>query len=318
MIFVGEHHPMQKPGPDESTVPRENDDAASPPAPSRRGSRAAVFAAAALLFFVLAAAAYNENLRLSAALTAAQAQIVAREQQNKGLKEQVAALQQQNQGSTARLSLTVSRLQSQLKTQREQLARLMVSETTLQQMPLPVPDWQVPAADAAAAGAAGETGEKGARAIRLLRPVNRAVTDTTPVLESETVPGAGTYSVRLERAGSGAALTPPRQIAPGRWQVTTPLSPGERYQWTVTAARGDDAAPLQSPAGRFYIVSADDQRAIASARGRYAAAPLALGVAYARLGLWDEAAQQFQVVLKATPNHPTARRWLRELQERKN
>ncbi len=270
-----------------------------------RGAFAAGAAAVlALGLLVVTTLLYQENKRLSAALSAGQSQAATQEKERSLLEARLGTLQQQNRGSTERLTRTAAQLQSQMKTQRLQVARLMASETALQQIPLPVPDWQIRVPKNPA--------------IRLIRPVDQAISDTRPTLEVDPVGGDTAYSVRLVRHDSGKEVSQIRQAAPGRWQVTTPLEPGAAYYWTVTTQRGDDPIPLTSSAS-FSVLSAEDRRTMATAAtGKYAREPLALCVLYARMGLWDQTEKQLQSLLKTTPNHPTAKRWLSQLQERRN
>lgn len=49
-------------------------------------------------------------------------------------------------------------------------------------------------------------------------------------------------------------------------------------------------------------------------RQTFVKSPFALGTAYARLGLWSEAAEQFRAARESNPDNSVAKRWLDEIE----
>ena len=131
-------------------------------------------------------------------------------------------------------------------------------------------------------------------------------------MEFRRAAGATDYRVLLEIADANEECPAPVALAPTRWQAPTALRPGRVYQWQVMARRGEKS--LRSPLAKFYVLSAADSRELAAARRKFAQNPLALGIVYAKFGLRDRAAAQFQAALKAHPNRTAAKRWLEALQ----
>ncbi|HZP81833.1 MAG TPA: hypothetical protein VFB21_09370 [Chthonomonadaceae bacterium] len=270
-------------------------------------------AAGIVLFFAWTAPARVQRDRLASALVERAAQIAQAEQENKALGEELAALQQK-QGDAARLTEKLKRLNVQVKDQSLQIARLSESEAVLQQMPLPTPDWMQARESGIVRGGGGP--ETSAPQIVLLRPVHTALLDTTPTLECRPVSGATGYQISLEREGSNEEVPAPKPLAATRWQVETPLQPGAVYKWAVTAQRGNEL--LRSPVATFYILSVAEQREIATARQKYAQSPLTLGAVYARLGMLDEAEQQFRLAAHSASHPAVAKRWLQEIEARRS
>lgn len=253
-------------------------------------------AAAGLLVYVMfAAPAQRQRDRLASSLTEREAARVR-------LEQELATLKRQNQGE-------VGRLAARLKAQEVRMARLDQDAAVLQQLPLPTAEWILSRGDGTVRG--GGNGGGPAPEIALIRPVDTAVSVTTPTLEARPVAGVTNYQVSLEMADSTEEVPSLKPLSSARWQVTRPLQPGKVYQWAVSAQ--GETRPLRSPLVRFYVLTEADKAEIEKARKAHASNPLALGALYARLGLKAEAEQQFRAALKADSKHPVATRWLNEI-----
>ncbi len=267
-------------------------------------------AAGVALFFALTVPARTQRDRLAATLAARNAEIARAEQAKTEAQQQLAALQQQSQGNTGRLAREVDRLKTQVKQQGIQVARLTEAETTLQQMPLPAPDW-MPSRQGSVMRGGGGT-ETQAPEITPVQPVNTAIAETTPILEVRPVSGATHYQISLESPDPNVEIPAPKPLSATRWQAAAPLQPGKVYQWAVTAQRGDKS--LRSPLVKFYVLSPAEKQEIEAARRRYAHSPLTLGTIYARLGMTAEAEQQFRAGVNSGQDASVAQRWLQELE----
>ena len=72
---------------------------------------------------------------------------------------------------------------------------------------------------------------------------------------------------------------------------------------------------IESAAARFYVVSAEDYGLIQKVKKQLPGSHLALGVAYERCGLYEEAAQEYRALRRQNANSALARRLLREAVE---
>ncbi|MGC8863974.1 MAG: hypothetical protein ACP5R5_14555, partial [Armatimonadota bacterium] len=63
-----------------------------------------------------------------------------------------------------------------------------------------------------------------------------------------------------------------------------------------------------SRAAAFRVISAEDMAAIREVQHRLPGSRLALAVVYESIGLYSEAAQEYQAVRRANPQSPLARR----------
>jgi hypothetical protein len=268
-------------------------------------------AAGALLFYAALLPVRKQAEHQALALKEREEQLLRVAQEKEAQMQELTELKQQGQGEASRLGKELNHLKAKTKEQGIQIAQLKEESTLLQEMPLPRAEWLTAGESGRLRGGNGEPDSS--LMIKLLRPVNAAVRDATPTFEVRPLPGVTDYQISLEQEGSLEEVPAPKQLSATRWQVTTPLEPGKVYQWAVTAQRGQER--LRSPMAKFLVLTLAQQREIEEGQTKYAGKPLLLGALYARLGLREEAEQQFRAALKANPNQTTAKRWLKESQE---
>jgi hypothetical protein len=129
-----------------------------------------------------------------------------------------------------------------------------------------------------------------------LAPSGTAVTDGTPPLSWQPIPGALSYRVAIfdQQFNEVAASAP---LTTNRWTPTDELPRATTLVWQVTArlADGSDVlapAPPQ-PEARFTILDAAAVAATDALRERLKDQPLALGILLAKSGLIVDAATAF-------------------------
>jgi hypothetical protein len=146
----------------------------------------------------------------------------------------------------------------------------------------------------------------------LLRPVGQVVRNRNPTFMWKPLTGASRYVVTVadDKMNEVATSEP---LTSAQWRVPVPLKWGALYSWQVTAFKdGQEVVSpvMPAPQARFMILDqtrAEELRQVEHAFPNY---HLGLGVLYARAGLLDEAEQEFQAELKASPNSAVARKLL--------
>jgi hypothetical protein len=104
------------------------------------------------------------------------------------------------------------------------------------------------------------------------------------------------------------------------WRPSTPLARGRVYQWQVRATT-KDGRELKIPAvgqedAKFKILSHRESNEVEQARRAYSNSHLVMGTIYAKVGLVNEARQQFRALLKANPESRIGRRILASLKRK--
>lgn len=150
---------------------------------------------------------------------------------------------------------------------------------------------------------------------RLLSPVGVVIADRQPLLKWSPLPGASSYTVTVTDANyDEVAVSQP--LTGFEWRVPVALAPGSTYTWQVSARRGEDevrSPTMPAPAAKFKLLSSASEREVRRARRLYAGSHLLLGVIYARAGLLDEAAREFQALSEINPGSALPRRLLRSV-----
>jgi hypothetical protein len=149
---------------------------------------------------------------------------------------------------------------------------------------------------------------------RPISPVATAVRSDRPMLKWNAVSPSSGYRISLaalQKQGSQETKTLEATV-PGNvtaWQSPIPLDRDAAYSWTVTPlppANHRHYTTLFVPTtSRFRTLSESDVALSAYAAQHYAASdPVRLGMVYARLGLLDDAGEQFHRYLDANPESP--------------
>lgn len=158
------------------------------------------------------------------------------------------------------------------------------------------------------------SGKPGETVFVVVAPQGVMVETEQPRLQWSPLSAAKQYVVTItDQNFNEVARSQP--LTATHWDVPVKLKRGRLYQWqviAVTAGGQELTAPAPSaPEARFKVLSPEAFALVRRARQRYAAAPLELGVIYARVGLLPEAVQSLK---QASRQSPVARQLLQQLQ----
>lgn len=150
----------------------------------------------------------------------------------------------------------------------------------------------------------------------LLGPTSVIIVDDQPTFHWQPLNGATNYTVSVFDSNFNPVLRSEPQTAT-QWSPPVSLERGKIYFWEVTAARdGQEITSPAAPAPRaqFKILEAEKLVEINQAKKAHPDSHLVLGILHARAGLLEEAEREFQLLAKANPRSPVARRLLRRVQ----
>jgi len=139
--------------------------------------------------------------------------------------------------------------------------------------------------------------------LKLISPVGTAVATETPIFRWSKVEEATGYRLNLALRGRESPTRtfdlPSNQTT---WKISTPLASGQTYEWEVQAIRNDETleqAPAPpEPEAIFYVLDRPQQIDVSKQREKLSRSHLALGLAYARAGLIDDARDEFRALEK--------------------
>ncbi len=137
-------------------------------------------------------------------------------------------------------------------------------------------------------------------------PIGRVVMTAYPVFKWSAVDLADSYRVQVYD-DSGNLLT--EQITKETYlKLSSPLPRDRTYRWRVAVRFGEqDSSWVRSAVSAFYVLSEQDYNAINKARGSLGGSHLAMGAAYESVGLYEEAANEYRLLLRRNPNSKLAR-----------
>jgi hypothetical protein len=162
----------------------------------------------------------------------------------------------------------------------------------------------------------GESGEGSAFA--LSGPVGVVVATDRPTFRWRALGGASSYVVTVYDSGlNELAASPP--LSGTQWKASSALSRGGVYIWQVTATKDEQkiVSPVApAPEAKFKVLGHAELAELERARRKHPNSHLLLGTLYARAGLLDDAAREFQALLKANPSSAVARKLLRSVKAR--
>lgn len=149
----------------------------------------------------------------------------------------------------------------------------------------------------------------------LSSPVGAVVESPRPRFTWQPVGGATRYVVEVyDQSFSKVAAS--GDLTQTEWAPPNDLRRGAIYSWEVTAYThgGASRAPAPpAPEARFKVLDEIHARELARAKREAPGSHLALGVLYARAGLLDEAAHEFEILVAANPRSGVARKLLRDV-----
>jgi hypothetical protein len=141
--------------------------------------------------------------------------------------------------------------------------------------------------------------------IPLLAPVGVARLDDHPTFTWQRLAGATNYTVSIFDSNFNRVASSGPQAAYS-WTVPSSLARGKKYFWEVSAlldGREITTSPVApAPRAQFVIVDRKAAVEIDQLRKSNPNSRLALGIAYARAGLLDDAEREFESLAAANPN----------------
>jgi hypothetical protein len=147
-------------------------------------------------------------------------------------------------------------------------------------------------------------------------PVGRVTIEDRPQLRWKPLKGATGYQVAVVD-DKFRIIETSGQLTTTSWQPSKPLPRGTNYSWQVTATLPDGSKSMSpaspAPQARFRVVERDIHDDIQTQLRSDNPSHLALGVAYARAGLKQEARREFEKLVKQNPDSQIARRLLRSM-----
>ena len=138
--------------------------------------------------------------------------------------------------------------------------------------------------------------------IPLLAPVGVARLDDRPTFTWQRLAGATSYTVSIFDSNFNRVASSGPQES-NTWTVPSSLARGKKYFWEVSALLdGREVMSPVAPAPRAQFLIVDRKAAVEIDQLRNSNSRLALGIAYARAGLLDEAEREFELLVEANPN----------------
>lgn len=155
-------------------------------------------------------------------------------------------------------------------------------------------------------------------AFRVLTPVATRAREPQPTLRWAACSGAAAYFVTLAKLDGTGDLSSPR--LPGTqtsWTVSEPLASGAIYRWQVEAVDADGETLAKTsippaPDARFQVLAGPQRDELARVEAKFGQFPLVMATAYGRVGLTEEAADQWALLAREHPGSALARRWAQE------
>jgi hypothetical protein len=149
----------------------------------------------------------------------------------------------------------------------------------------------------------------------LRSPVGTFVEETRPTFRWQSLSGAREYKVTVFNAQLNLIETSP-QLHSTEWKSSIPLKRRQVYLWQVTATR--DLEQVVSPVppaaeAKFKIISEAQATELNELKRDGGQSHYALGLAYARAGVLDQAEQELTLVPDSDPAHAPAQKYLAQL-----
>jgi anti-sigma factor RsiW len=163
-------------------------------------------------------------------------------------------------------------------------------------------------------------GGKEGVAFALVSPLGTAVSSARPTFRWQKLAGATGYTVTVLDSDFNPVSKSP--VLPStNWTIAEPLERGRTYVWVVTAIQ--DGKEVKSPVApapeaRFKVLDKEMTDEVLKTRRAYHDSHLFSGLVYAQAGLLDEAEREFDLLLRANPKSPVARKLLRNVKALRN
>jgi tetratricopeptide (TPR) repeat protein len=147
-----------------------------------------------------------------------------------------------------------------------------------------------------------------------IKPVGAVIATTQPTFRWKQVAGATGYTVTIYRNNLKESIS--SQTLTGTQWTAPPLTRGATYSWQIRAIKDNSETISPSPdarEARFRVLSQSEFDNLEKIRESYSKSHLALGVIYARMGLFDEAEREFRALLADNPGSNIVKQLLRSV-----
>lgn len=152
----------------------------------------------------------------------------------------------------------------------------------------------------------------------LVEPVGKIVRSDRPVLRWKPLAGAVSYTVAIVNANF-RVVEQSQSLSNTHWTPLQPLPRGANYYWQVTATLPDGSEVTSptapAPQAKFRVLDASMFDSLKLLERANTDSHLAWGVLYAKAGLMDEAAAEFEQLVKANPRSSVARKLLESVRK---
>src|SRR5262245_11969894 len=152
-------------------------------------------------------------------------------------------------------------------------------------------------------------------AFPLVSPLATVVSEQQPSFRWGRLEGATGYTVSIYDADF-KRIARSEEVNDTAWRLPIKLERGVVYTWQVTAVRNGEAitSPVKpAPEARFKVLDNTTAGELDLTRKTSRGSHLALGIAYARAGLREEAERELELLLKENPGSPVASALLRSV-----
>jgi len=149
----------------------------------------------------------------------------------------------------------------------------------------------------------------------VINPIGIVMLSDRPTFRWSPLEGATGYIVEVYDAELRQIITSP-QLTDTSWTAPQSLKRGGIYSWQVTAIKGGEefSSPRPpAPQAKFRILDETLANELDQARRAYASSHLTLALLYTKVGLLDEAEQEFRALQKANPNSVISLRLLTKI-----
>ncbi len=141
-----------------------------------------------------------------------------------------------------------------------------------------------------------------------IAPVEKVLITQKPAFTWAAVDLAESYRVRVyDKSGN---LIIDQVVEQTTFTPSSSLPRGKAYSWRVGVRFSETDGWVESAAGGFAVISAEDYSLINRARKDFAGSHLAMGAAYESAGLYEEAAAEYKALRRANPNSELANKLL--------
>ena len=150
---------------------------------------------------------------------------------------------------------------------------------------------------------------------KLLAPAGAVIESDQPNLRWSALEGAASYTVTIYDS-SLAEVAASDRLTMTQWAVPTALARGRTYIWQVRAVKDGREVIAPPPAGsrvKFRVLERAKVEEVERARKSHAKSHLVMGLVYAEAGLLDEAAREFDALVKDNPQSSIARKLLQNV-----